>query len=301
MNIRKRGSSYTVDFKTKNKRIRKDFKSIDAAVSYVNLIEKGSAIDSSSITLQQAADEVYELVWKDTSNGDNAYRNALLLANELGQGHTLKTIDQTTVDNLGMSLKNKGNSNSTINNKMSALMVILKKYKDRGVLRDIPNFKRYKISQGRLRFFSLQEENLIIDKHNELGQEKFGMFVQFLIDTGLRTGEATNLTWNDVREQNGRTVVDVWDTKNGEFRTVPLSQRCVHILSLYKSEDSCDTSVIFNYTKSNIRTYWNRVRDALGFKDDVEFVPHVCRHTCYAKLNPAQLFDALDVMETATV
>jgi integrase len=152
--------------------------------------------------------------------------------------------------------------------------------------------------------------------------------------------------YKDVVKESGRWKMYIWArghdyrTKNGEMRIVPLSDEVLEIItnrwdrldtnSNHPTIDNSITSIthrnskIFNYTKSNIRTQWNNVRDILGYMEDEEFVPHLCRHTCatrlvqagvpllavkdwmghksiqvtmrYAKLAPDAVFDALDTL-----
>ena len=320
MKIRKRSNSWTVDTMIEGKRHRKDFKTYNEAQDYLHSNKKYSY---KSLSLKDAIRDTYEYVWNNTPNGDNAYRNAELISYIIGKDTCVKNIDTKTIDHVVKCLRLRNNSNNTINNKISSLMVVLKRCKDRGYIDRLPVFKRFKTSQGRLRFFTKEEEVNILNAHKKLNDLDFANFIMFLIDTGLRTGEAVKLRWRDIQKQNDNTLLHVWETKNGEFRTVPLSSRCVDLLS--SRGEGLPDQVIFPYTKSTIRTKWNRVRNVLGYADDAEFVPHVCRHTCasrlvqngvpikvvqewmghksiqvtlrYAKLQPNQLIDALAVME----
>ena len=356
MKVRRRGKSWQADAHVGGKRVRRLFKSLADAEDFLHNLEHRSKLGlkvthilstkNASLTLKGLTDTVYEAVWKDTANGINALRNVELIQKIVGTNIRVEEINTTMIDEIIQTLKNQGNSNGTINNKMSALMVCLKYAHDRDWIQNVPKFKRYKASEGRLRYFSPEEEEMIISTNKRLGQEDFAGFVKILIDTGLRTGELCRVQYKDVVKESGRWKMYVWArghdyrTKNGEMRIVPLSDEVVEIftnkwnsLDANSSHPTIDNSItsiahrnskIFNYTKSNIRTQWNNVRDILGYMEDEEFVPHLCRHTCatrlvqagvpllavkdwmghksiqvtmrYAKLAPDAVFDALDTL-----
>ncbi|QDP58056.1 MAG: putative integrase [Prokaryotic dsDNA virus sp.] len=356
MKIRKRGNSWQADARVGGKRVRKLFRSLADAEDFLHNLEHRSKLGlkvthilntkSAILTLKRLTDTVYEAVWKDTANGINALRNVELIQKIVGSNIRVEEINTTVIDKIIQTLKSQGNSNGTINNKMSALMVCLKYAHDRDWIQNLPKFKRYKVSEGRLRYFSLEEEEMIISTHKRLGQHDFAGFVKILIDTGLRTGELCRVRYKDVVKESGRWKMYVWArghdyrTKNGEMRIVPLSDEVVEIItdrwdgldtnSSHPKIDNNITSItyrnskVFDYTKSNIRTQWNNVRDILGYMKDEEFVPHLCRHTCatrlvqagvpllavkdwmghksiqvtmrYAKLAPNAVFDALDTL-----
>jgi integrase len=356
MAIRRRGKSWQADMHINGKRVRKLFKSLADAEDFESNVQHRSKLGlkvthilstkNASLTLKGLTDTVYEAVWKDTANGINALRNVELIQRIIGTNFKVDDINTMVIDEIIHAMKTQGNSNGTINNKMSALMVCLKYAHDRGWIQNVPKFKRYKASEGRLRYFSHEEEEMIISTNKRLGQIEFADFVKVLIDTGLRTGELCRVQYKDIVKELGRWKMYVWArghdyrTKNGEMRIVPLSDEVVSIFTnkwdkldsnpdhpkIYNSITSIAhrNSKVFNYTKSNIRTQWNNVRDLLGYMNDEEFVPHLCRHTCatrlvqagvpllavkdwmghksiqvtmrYAKLAPDAVFDALDTL-----
>ena len=71
-----------------------------------------------------------------------------------------------------------------------------------------------------------EEEQLL--KHARLYGGEIESVVVFALETAARRGEIANLTWNNVDLK--KYVAQFVDTKNGENRRIPLSQRCVALL-----------------------------------------------------------------------
>ena len=356
--IRKRGSNWQVDLRVEDHRIRRSFKSMESAERYEKEILSRAKIGLNvtdlitsplkNATIEGLAETVYEKHWKGTSNGLDAHRNVDLIMRIVGKKLPVTDITTVVIDDLVQNFKDHGNSNSTINNKMSALMVCLKFAHKRGWIDRLPFYERFKLAEGRLRYFSLEEEDMLYDTSNRLGQFEFSGFIRTLVETGLRTGELTRIVYKDIVYREGRWLLHVWHrggigkvvnkTKNGEMRVVPLDEKIVKIIQQkWKTLDDTNTelekctlsqehrdTLLWDYSRSQIRTQWNNIRNVLGRMDDEEFVPHLCRHTCasrlvqagvpimhvqkwmghksiqitlkYAKLAPQQLYEALDTL-----
>ena len=68
-----------------------------------------------------------------------------------------------------------------------------------------------------------------------------GYIVRFALETAMRQAEITGMNWKDVN-LNKRTVT-LWDTKNGDSRTVPLSTEAVRVLKSLPKERRFDGQV----------------------------------------------------------
>jgi len=81
------------------------------------------------------------------------------------------------------------------------------------------------------------------------------------IETGLRQGELVKLIWNDV--DFNRRLLKVRDTKNGEDRIIPLSNKSLSILqSLPKLG-----ATVFNASHSSLQNAWKRLIKRSGLID----------------------------------
>ena len=123
--------------------------------------------------------------------------------------------------------------------------------------------------------------------------------VRFLIDTGLRVGEALKLEWLSVnlRELPGHVTVRRGHAKSGKSRVVPLTPRARAILEAIPKRDR--TGLVFrNADRSPLYHTWldqqhAAVRRALKFPDD--FVLHSLRHTFGTRLGETGA-DAFTIM-----
>jgi len=86
-----------------------------------------------------------------------------------------------------------------------------------------------KLSKGRLRFLSLDEEGRLL---KAIGA-RYAPWVRFAILTGLRQGEQFDLKWVDIDLDRG--LITLPDTKAGEVQYVPLSQEAKEILQNLES------------------------------------------------------------------
>jgi integrase len=81
------------------------------------------------------------------------------------------------------------------------------------------------------------------------------------IETGLRQGELVKLMWSDV-DLDSR-LLKVKETKNGEDRAVPLSNKSLSILQLLPRLGA----TVFNASHSSLQNAWKRLIKRSGLKD----------------------------------
>jgi integrase len=216
-----------------------------------------------------------DLLWM---NGSHKYN----VTNFIGELHDLldfpsfSTFSQEMLDQLIGKLRKRGNSNATINRKMAALSKLLRKAYKMGDVHSLPEFKRQKEKAGRIRFLDTDEENLLFSEiraHSEL----YYRFCLFLMDTGARLSEGLNLRWGDIHKDR----VTFWVTKSGRSRSVPLTQRAAAAI---EASDRRYSGPFAEIDQQRFRIAWHNAKDAVGFADDKDVVPHVLRHTCASRL-----------------
>jgi integrase len=216
-----------------------------------------------------------DLLWM---NGSHKYN----VTNFIGELHDLldfpsfSAFSDEMLDQLIGKMRKRGNSNATINRKMAALSKLLRKAYKMGDVHSLPEFKRQKEKAGRIRFLDRDEENALfseIRSHSEL----YYRFCLFLVDSGARLSEGLNLRWGDIHKNR----VTFWVTKSGRSRSVPLTQRAVDAIA------ACDrrhAGPFADIDQQRFRVAWHNAKDAIGFADDKDVVPHVLRHTCASRL-----------------
>lgn len=98
-----------------------------------------------------------DILWDD---GRHKYNVSSFIGeiDEILLGERFSAFDQSTLDNLIGTLRQRGNSNATINRKMAALSKLLRKAYKMGDIHSLPEFRRQKERAGRIRFLERDEE-----------------------------------------------------------------------------------------------------------------------------------------------
>lgn len=215
------------------------------------------------------------ILWDEGRHKENV-KSFLGEIDEIFLNQRFSTFSQETLDDLIGTLRERGNSNATINRKMAALSKLLRKACKMGDIYSLPEFRRQKERSGRIRFLEIDEEERLFAEIR-LRSEHYWQLAVFLVDTGARLGEATGLHWNDIHDG----TATFWLTKSGRSRTVPLTLRVRQILSSMEREKSGPFGKIKQY---QFRAVWHEAKGAIGLATDSELVPHCLRHTCASRL-----------------
>ncbi|NCT81892.1 MAG: site-specific integrase [Comamonadaceae bacterium] len=104
------------------------------------------------------------------------------------------------------------------------------------------------------------------------------------LETAAREDEMLSLAAGDIDLEGAR--VTYRDTKNGETRTVPLPPASVKIL---ERRIGLEGGPFAELTASQLKTLWAEGREALGLKEDHEFVFHTLRHEAISRLADAKV------------
>jgi integrase len=216
-----------------------------------------------------------DILWE---NGSHKYNVTAFIGeiDELLLGRRFSVFGQEIVDELVGRLRERGNSNATINRKMAALRKLLRKALAMGDLHSLPEFRRQKERAGRIRFLDLDEEEAVFSRIRARSEECYDLSI-FLVDTGARLSEAFRLRWSDIVGGS----VTFWVTKSGHSRTVPLTRRA---LDAVERRRGTARGPFAGLNGVLYRSVWNSVRSELGLTADKDFVPHALRHTCATRL-----------------
>lgn len=113
--------------------------------------------------------------------------------------------------------------------------------------------------------------------------------VELALETGMRMGELLALRWQDV--ELTRRTVKLWDTKNGDNRTIPLTVKATALLSgLVRSIDGR----VFPTTREAVKRGFSRAVERATISD-LHF--HDLRHEAVSRLFEKDL----NVMEVASI
>jgi len=232
------------------------------------------------ITLKDIYEAACREVWTEEKSKprDNAEWG---LSNFFGWERDAKTVTALTMSEYKHFCRTEhGNSENTINKKVSAFNVMFKHGYDQGLIESPLKtpFKQLK-KNGRIRTLSDAEDHLLITfTRHAFGLEWSSYFI-VLIETGMRTQEAGKLKWQDVSLKEG--MAKVWESK-GDRRIVPLTDRALDAL---RACIKLDGVLVFpNFSQNTLnKSIWSCVRTQ--FNDYTsDFVPHCLRHTAATRM-----------------
>jgi len=134
---------------------------------------------------------------------------------------------------------------ATVNRYLAIIKAILNKAKDEwGTLAVVPKIKLLTLDNARYRWLTEEEESRLLP----LCAPHLRNLVIFLMDTGARLREGTQLTWADVDlERTPRAAVRFMRTKSGKPRAVPLTERVETMLRRLKAECPSGKNRVFLY------------------------------------------------------
>jgi integrase len=132
------------------------------------------------------------------------------------------------ISNFSDRLIREGKAPATANRYLSTLGAVLRKAsREWGALAEMPSIPLFKLRNERYRWLSQTEEERLL----QASAPHLRDLLIFLLDTGARLSEATQLTWVDVQlDRHPRAMVKFMTTKSGLPRGVPLTRRVEQML-----------------------------------------------------------------------
>lgn len=122
---------------------------------------------------------------------------------------------------------------------------------------NIPIQRIYKrqVGKPKPRFLTIEEQERLLNEYNPTIRPIF----IFLCYQGCRIGEALCLSWADIN-MDKRTVT-FWQTKNGDFRTIPLHSRVYEMLrGINRPREG---AVFISTNQKPFKYYWTRTGTVL--------------------------------------
>ncbi len=329
--IRKRGNSLIVDITYKGKRVTATTHTLEEArakraeLEYMLIHGKISGTKPHRVwTLGVALDYCNAMVWSPVKPNRYPNRMGEVAVEFFGRSRPLDTMDTEAIDLWVHEMERRGNSNATINRKLSALSTMMTIAHDRNRLEKKPKIPYRRSYNSRIRYLSQGEELTLISLLRQWGLDGAADGFIVLIDTGLRIGEMQSLAEKDI-DLDGQ-LIHAWQTKTKQPRTVPMTGRVRKIIR--NRWTGMPAKKLFPQSYFYFQVAWNRARSVMGFDNDGQFVIHTLRHTCasrlvqggvslavikewmghkstrstmvYAHLCPTNLYEAKNVLEQAS-
>ena len=211
---------------------------------------------------------------------------ALKVIELLGAGILVTEVNETHVEHLVQTLEERGLTGSTINRYLASLSKMLSYAHKRHAIyhmERMPFIEWHEESEGRDRYLMPEEEQEIINLMTEWDMVDYLELYLFLIDSGMRLGEALSFKKSNVDEH---FVVHLKgaQTKNGHRRSIPLTKRAVSIVKPLLANMDRNDKVFGHLNYWRAENVWRKLRKAMDLKDDKDFVIHCLRHTCATRL-----------------
>lgn len=192
---------------------------------------------------------------------------------------------------------NKKRSPATINRYKMALSAVLNFAVKREYIHKNPCHKidSLKESKGRERYLSDSERERLLEACKQSKWDKLYCLVLLAMTTGARRGELFKLRWNDINVKD-RTA-KLYDTKNGEDRTIPITQIAFQeLMKHYVIGDD----LILNSEKRRftVKYFYSAWIQALKLAGITDFRFHDLRHTAasYFVMNGASLYETGEIL-----
>jgi len=202
-------------------------------------------------------------------------------------------------------LIDKKASYSTSNRYLAALShAFTKATKEWGWLEYNPVMKieRLKEPRGRVRFLSDSEREKLLKACKENSNPYLYMVVVLALSTGARKMEIMNLKWSDLDFQ--RSVITLYETKNGEIRLLPLSGLALTLIQQHSKNRNPNAKFLFpshnNKKPMDLHSPWTKALEEAEIED---FRFHDLRHSAasYLAMNGASLAEIAEVLGHKTL
>ena len=238
--------------------------------------QKGVFAPENTVSIVSLWHSYGDLLWEPGKHKETNRAYAYEIQ-KVADRHHIINWDNTLIDALRMECRKRGNRNSTINRKLACLGKLLRKHHRDGHIDRLPDLSKYPERNGRIRFLSYQEEQMLFDCIDCLDPHH-GNLARFLVNTGARVGEALGLRWSDVTTGSAT----FWETKANTPRTVPLTQAAASVLESERGQRPIGPFADIRYPR--FRATWLKAKKKAGLAQDPQVVPHILRHTCASRL-----------------
>jgi integrase len=232
--------------------------------------------------LEYAGKRCSEQCWKDTPYERVAFLNLQFACRFFGAGTLLDKINLRWIDDYVSNLRLSGNSGATINRKLAVLSKVFRFAHERDRLEHLPKMPRFKENAHRIRFLTCEEEDKLTETLNAIGYPRHAEVVRLLLYSGMRCGELWRLGCRDINLQEG--LFSIWKTKNNRPRSVPIASPIRDSVEGMVKKVNNEGALIPGGNNAWFRRAWERARKLMGYDDDMQFVPHMLRHTCATRL-----------------
>lgn len=292
MPIYVRGKSFMVSVGSRDDRFRQSYKTRHEAeaaekAALSRLKASGSPLEASQRHDQKGAGthllgDLYKLTWslrwKHDKHPETHDFHTRVLFRTIDPRTPVDEIDLEMIEEAVLEWDDDEASNGTINRRLQHLNTMLKMAFERGWIMKVPKMPKRKENKHRIRWMTDAEEAKVTAMAHKLGYVDLRDFIVVACDTGFRRGEL--LSFESADFFNGQLHLHHGSTKNDDARSVPATDRVRAILQS-RSHLQHPFGMLSPQT---LRRQWLKLKSALGYDKDEQFVVHMLRHTCASRL-----------------
>nr|WMM95522.1 integrase [Methylophilales phage MEP433]WOZ55691.1 integrase [Methylophilales phage MEP434] len=207
----------------------------------------------------------------------------------IGNDMLVNQVNESHVEHLTETLLDKKLQPSTVNRYLASLSKMLTYAHKRQAIYNldrIPFIEWLEENEGRERYLEPAEEQKMIQLLTDWKEESYLELYLFLLDSGMRLGEALSFKKSNVDNTHGNLVVNLKgsQTKNGHRRSIPLTHRATQIVESKLNDLQSQDNVFGHLDYWRAENLWRKLRKGMGLQEDKDFVIHSLRHTCATRL-----------------
>lgn len=217
--------------------------------------------------------------WSRLKSPESAQDGYATWARLLGESTPLHEITQRAVMDAVHRMASEGLSGATINRKLAYLSKLRSYCEAHGGLEGLPRITFPHMPKAPFRpfVFSPEDERRMLDWFKAQGRHREALLCQWLVDTGMRLGEALRCEAAHVKG----AAVEVWENKAAHPRTIPLTKRG----ALIASYSGGPAGRLFgDLSEDGFERAWAKMRAAVFPGVAERCSPHSLRHTCCTRL-----------------
>lgn len=301
---RLRGSSWTADARKHGGRRIGGFATKARAERYEAeakvAAESGLAIPDPDLGTGAAADPTFHDALKAASkatwggcrtqiqNEVACFDFAAVLAQ--GRATPVRAVNDAHLLTWAAQLEARGNSAATVNRKLSAVSAVMDYAHKANMIGRKPTVPWRMVEGGRIVVLTPEQ----VDHFGSVLPEAYSRFMVFLLETGMRRGEATKFRVGDVGYTDGlfhqdpiKVTLPGDITKSGKTRVVPLTRTAAWAMRpyLHTAASPMHDGRPWGVIDPDLFTdAFRKVRLASPWKDQEDLTPHALRHTCATRL-----------------
>lgn len=321
MSVLKRGGSqfWYVQFQHNGRTYIKSSKSTDRKIAEVLESQWKKQLMTQQVLgirnrlLLVDAFDLYKEAKRGLPSFRNIKRNVETAARWLAERKYIDEVTTGDLDRLKLLLQGDGYSAQTIKHVIGTVRGAWKYAKRHGYQVADLEFPTIRISNGKLRYLTFDEEKRLLtandptreikglpiykDRPEQMQREMYDLhdFLIMLLDTGARFGEIASLKWTQISLSQG--TIALWRPKVQNESLIYMTDRVKTVLT--RRERSKTGEYVFNNRSGGPRSYiastWRRVFDRAGLSD---CSPHTLRHTHATRLiqNGLSIYEVKEIL-----